>query len=84
MATALSIWGVYFATLIQVIVRVRSVWIPAGPGCVARNIETTLINFISTLVTDIALLVMMLAGMLPLRYHSGGMFGLSELLWKQV
>jgi hypothetical protein len=51
---------------------------------VARNVETTLFNFTSTLVTDTALLVMMLAGLLPLRCHGGGMFGLSKLLWKQV
>ncbi|KAI0294344.1 hypothetical protein BC826DRAFT_1011692 [Russula brevipes] len=83
MVTVLSIWGIYFAILVQVVVRVRPVWMPAGSMCVARNIELTLINITSTLVTDIALLVMMLAGMLPLRCHGGGMFGLSKLLWKQ-
>ncbi|KAI0294341.1 hypothetical protein BC826DRAFT_340283 [Russula brevipes] len=83
MASALSIWGVYFATLIQVIVRVRSVWIPAESRCVARNIEVTLINIVSTLGIDIVLLIMMLAGMVPLRRHGDSMFSLSRLLWKQ-
>jgi hypothetical protein len=57
---------------------------PAVSRCVAPNIEVTLINIVSTLGIDIVLLIMMLAGMVPVRCHGGGMFSLSRLLWKQV
>jgi len=36
------------------------------------------------LVTDIALLLIMLVGLLRLRLHGGGTFGLAQLLWRQV
>jgi len=36
------------------------------------------------LVTDIALLLIMLGGLFRLRLQGGGAFGLSQLLWKQV
>jgi hypothetical protein len=35
-------------------------------------------------VTDIALLLTMLVGLLHLRCHGGGSFGIAQLLWKQV
>jgi hypothetical protein len=35
-------------------------------------------------VTDIFLLLMMLIGLLRLRSHGGGTFGLTQLLWQQV
>jgi hypothetical protein len=36
------------------------------------------------LVTDIALLLIMLGGLFRMRLRGGGVFGLSQLLWKQV
>jgi len=36
------------------------------------------------LVTDIALLLIMLVGLLRLRLQVGGLFGLAQLLWRQV
>ena len=36
------------------------------------------------LVTDVTLLLIMLFGLLRLRYHRSNMFGLTQLLWKQV
>ena len=35
-------------------------------------------------VTDIVLLLIMLVGLLRLRRHGGGTFGVTHLLWKQV
>jgi hypothetical protein len=42
------------------------------------------LNLIASFVTDIALLLMMLVGLLRLRNHDGGTFGLVQVLWKQV
>jgi hypothetical protein len=39
---------------------------------------------IAMAVTDIALLLIMLVGLLRLRYHGNDMFGLTQVLWKQV
>jgi len=36
------------------------------------------------LVTDIALLLIMLVGLLRLRVRGDGTFGLAQLLWRQV
>ena len=36
------------------------------------------------LVTDIALLLIMLGGLFRLRRACGGAFGLTQLMWKQV
>lgn len=41
-------------------------------------------SLISMAVTDIVLLLIMLGGLLRLRFHSSGTFGLARLLLKQV
>ena len=56
---------------------------PALSVCEVPNIEVTLQTVVSTLVTDVVLLLIMLAGLLRLRIY-GTMFGLAKLLWKQV
>jgi hypothetical protein len=48
------------------------------------NSDVTKLNVIVTFVTDIILLLMMLAGLLRLRMGGGGMFDLGSFLWKQV
>jgi hypothetical protein len=48
------------------------------------NAEASKPNIISTFATDVALLLIMLAGLFRLRRRSGGWFGLGRLLWKQV
>jgi hypothetical protein len=48
------------------------------------NSERSSLNLIAMLITDIALLVIMLVGLLRVRTSGGGTFGLSKLLWKQV
>jgi hypothetical protein len=45
---------------------------------------TNVPTFISMMVTDIILLLIMLIGLLRLRRDGGGTFGLGQLLWKQV
>jgi hypothetical protein len=53
-------------------------------SCTPKNIQITKINLISTLVTDVVLLLIMLVGLLRLRVKGVGMLSLGQLLWKQV
>jgi hypothetical protein len=48
------------------------------------NAETSKPTIISTFATDVALLLIMLAGILRLRRRGGGWFDLGRLIWKQV
>jgi hypothetical protein len=41
-------------------------------------------TLISMVATDIVLLLIMLVGLLRMRYSDGSTFGLAQLLWKQV
>ena len=53
-------------------------------ACESVNVETGKLSFCSLLVTDMFLLLIMLAGLLRLRRGDGGSFELGRLLWKQV
>ena len=46
--------------------------------------ESSILNLIAMLFTDIVLLFTMLVGLLRVRTSGGGTFGLTKLLWKQV
>ena len=61
-------------------------WSPVIRACVYVNIEATKLSMCSLLVTDVFLLLTMLAGLLRLRRGSGGgdSFRIGRLLWKQV
>jgi hypothetical protein len=52
--------------------------------CIVLNTEKDKPSIIATLITDIVLLLIVLIGLLPLLYDSGGSFALGRLLWKQV
>ena len=47
-------------------------------------IHTTKLNMITILITDIALLLIMLIGLLRLGFHEPGVYGLGHLMWRQV
>jgi len=83
MTAAIGIWCINIVFLIQGAARLRSVWIPAQQACVTPNTESSLLNLIAMLVTDIVLLLIMLGGLFRLRRHSRGASGLIQLLWKQ-
>jgi len=51
-------------------------------GCVSLHTEKNVLTLVNLLVTDLALLLTMLVGLLRLR--QGGAYGLTQLLWKQV
>jgi hypothetical protein len=52
-------------------------------ACVITNIQSCKASLIILLASDIALLLVMLAGLLRLR-RRGGSLALGRLLWKQV
>jgi len=82
-ATAFSIWVVNGAFFLQRVVQLRSVWVPAQQSCAPESTKIIQLNLIAMLVTDIALLLIMLIGLLRLRVDGGGAFGLAQLLWRQ-
>ena len=47
------------------------------------NTDISVLYLLPSLVTDVALLLIMLVGLCRLR-HDGGAFGLTQLLWRQV
>jgi hypothetical protein len=50
----------------------------------AATTTSDAITFFALAVTLIALLLIMLFGLIRLRRHGGGTFGVALLLWKQV
>ena len=66
-----------------IILQLRAAWSPAKSVCVVLNTERLINNVTTTLATDVVLLLTMLVGLLrmPLR---GNMFGLGQILWRQV
>ena len=57
---------------------------PEQEGCIVVNTESTKLNIIVTLITDVILLLIMLVGLLRIRRYGCGKFGLGHLMWKQV
>jgi len=51
---------------------------------VVANTKSITLTLIAMVVTGIVLLLIMLVGLLHLRRHGGGTFGVTHLLWKQV
>jgi hypothetical protein len=46
--------------------------------------ERSVLGLVPTIFADLALILIMLVGLLLLRRHGGGMFGLTPILWRQV
>ncbi|KAI0284179.1 hypothetical protein BC826DRAFT_1056491, partial [Russula brevipes] len=82
-AIALGVWGINIVISIQSAARIRSSWNPALGTCNLLNVQILKLNFISTLITDIVLLLVMLVGLLRLRLDGGGMLSMGRILWKQ-
>jgi len=68
---------------LQNITQLRSAWIPAQLACEDVKIESSLLNYLPTMIANTVLLLIMLVGLLKLRPHDGGTLGLTSLLWKQ-
>jgi hypothetical protein len=57
---------------------------PLLSTCTIVNIHSIKLNMITTLVTDIALLLIMLIGLLRLGAHEPGVYGMGRFMWRQV
>lgn len=64
--------------------QIREVWVGPMTPCTPLDVQPTKMANIATLVTDFALLLIMIAGLRRLGYHRGGSFEMGHFLWKQV
>ncbi|KAF8487381.1 hypothetical protein DFH94DRAFT_24739 [Russula ochroleuca] len=80
---AMAIWIANNGISIYAISQARSTWSPETLTCVLGNIDSTKPAFISSLFSDIGLLLIMLTGLLRLHFEAGGSFALGRTLWKQ-
>jgi hypothetical protein len=64
--------------------QVRAVWVPTARACTTTNPVLVRDLSVSTLVTDVSLLLIMLTGLLRLRRGDKSFFELEYVLWKQV
>lgn len=78
----MGVWVADVAFLISGTVRIRSTWSPEAKACVPLNLESTKPAVISSLITDVVLLLIMLSGVLRLRLEAG-VFDFGHILWKQ-
>ncbi|KAI0281967.1 hypothetical protein BGY98DRAFT_1094578 [Russula aff. rugulosa BPL654] len=79
---AMCVWMADVGFLVYGSVMLRSTWSPEKGVCVLLNAETSKPNIISSLVTDVALLLIMLVGLFRLR-REGTAFGAGRILWNQ-
>jgi len=84
-AVAMSIgaWAINAGLSIQGVARLRSRWSPEQLACIPSNTDSTLLTFISILVADLTLLLVMLVGLFRLRRHRSSTVGFVEHLWRQ-
>jgi len=82
-AVALAVWLTSASFLIHGITRIHAEWAPLSLTCGPPNTQSNKSAITAMLVTDIALLLIMLVGLLWLRHSGGGRFDLGRLLWKQ-
>ncbi|KAH9993516.1 hypothetical protein BJV74DRAFT_884378 [Russula compacta] len=82
-AIAACLWVTNVSVMILGLVRVHSTWNPIQEDCIEFNMESTKPNILVTLASDITLLLVMLVGLLRVRYRGDGAFGIASFLWKQ-
>lgn len=83
MGLAIGVWLINASFLIEGITRLRSEWSPVLGACSLPNIDSNQLATRAMLGTDVALLLIMLAGLLRLRKSGGSRFELGRLLWNQ-
>ena len=64
--------------------QLRSTWIPIQQTCAETNLPSGKPNLIAIPVTDISLLLMVLVGLFRMRGEGIGIFGVAQVLWRQV
>ncbi|KAF8473063.1 hypothetical protein DFH94DRAFT_695989 [Russula ochroleuca] len=79
----ITVWVISVASHVQSAALLRIVRVPGQAICVPVNTESCILSYIPAIISDMALLIILLVGLLVLRRHGGGTFGLARLLWKQ-
>jgi hypothetical protein len=64
--------------------QLRSQWNVLLEQCIVTNSESSKLNILVLLITDVVLLLIVLAGLLRMRYQNRITCGIGQLLWKQV
>ncbi|KAH9962365.1 hypothetical protein BC827DRAFT_1375837 [Russula dissimulans] len=82
-AFSVAIWLSNASFFIYGATQISAEWVPSEFGCGMPNTESNKLAITAMPVTDIALLLIMLIGLLRLRHRGGGRFDLGRLLWKQ-
>jgi len=82
-ALAMTVWGISIGFHLHNIVWVRFKWISSEQACEPSRSGPSGLGFIPTVVADMALLLIVLAGLFVLRRNCGGTFGLARLIWRQ-
>ena len=63
---------------------IRSFTLNGSPQNEPARSDPSELGFVPTIVADMALLLIILAGLFVLRRNGGGTFGLARLVWRQV
>jgi len=82
-AMAMAVWGTSIGFHIYNITKVHFAWLPVQQTCGPVKFDSGVLGFIPTISADMALFLIILAGLFVLRRQGGGTFGLSRLIWRQ-
>jgi hypothetical protein len=82
-ALAVILWMMSIGFHVYNLIALRFQWSPADQACVPIRTDPSEWGFIPTVVTDVALLLLILAGLSLWRRNGGGKFGLARLLYRQ-
>jgi len=80
---AIGLWIINVAFLIQGAIRLRFAWFTNPNRCPVQSVKSFQLTLIVALITNIILLLIVIAGLLRLRHSGGGSFGLQRVLWNQ-
>ncbi|KAH9964976.1 hypothetical protein BC827DRAFT_903817 [Russula dissimulans] len=83
-AFAVAVWLTTASFFIYGITHLHSEWDPNELGCGNPQTESNKLAITAMPITDIALLLIMLIGLLRIGLRGGGKFSVGRLLWKQT
>ncbi|KAN0116418.1 hypothetical protein V8E52_006037 [Russula decolorans] len=77
------VWGTTVGIHLHTIALVHVVWYSTQLACGPVKNNSNALGFIATIIANMVLLLIILAGLLDMRRGGGGAFGLTRLIWKQ-
>ena len=80
-------WPIFLVILVPLGLphpQLHSVWDPARFACEIVKKDPSLLSFLPAMISDMVLLLIVLAGLFTIRRGGGATFGLAHLVWKQV